>query len=41
MTENDKPIYINNTQIENVESYVDMGQRCSTRDKNQDNEIKR
>ena len=31
--ENDTPIYVNNTQIENVESYIYLGQRYSTRDK--------
>ena len=41
MMENDTLIYVNNTQIENVESYVYMGQRCSTRDKKQDKEIQR
>ena len=35
------PIYVNNTQIENVESYVYLGQRFSLRDKNQDKEILR
>ena len=33
MMENDTPIYLNNTQIENVESYIYLGQRYSTRDK--------
>ena len=41
MMENDAPIYVNNTEIENVESYIYLGQRYSTRDKNQDKEIKR
>ena len=41
MMENDAPIYVNNTQIENVESYTYVGQRYSTRDKNQDKEIQR
>ncbi|KAK2171863.1 hypothetical protein NP493_1017g02048 [Ridgeia piscesae] len=27
MMENDTPIYVNNTQIENVESYIYLGQR--------------
>ena len=36
MMETDTPIYVNNTQIENVESYIYLGQRYSTRDKNQD-----
>ena len=31
---NDTPIYVNNTQIENIESYAYLGQRYSTRDKN-------
>ena len=39
MVENNTPIYVNNTQIENVESYVYLGQRFSLRDKNQDKEI--
>ena len=39
MMENDSSIYVNNTQIENVESYIYLGQRYSTRDKNQDKEI--
>ena len=37
MMENDTPMYVNNTQIENVEIYTYLGQRYSTRDKNQDN----
>ncbi|KAK2176840.1 hypothetical protein NP493_636g03007 [Ridgeia piscesae] len=41
MMENDTPIYVNNTQIENVESYIYLGQRYSTRDKKQDKEIQR
>ena len=41
MMENDTPIYVNNTQMENVESYINLGQRYSTRDKNQDQEIQR
>ena len=41
MMETDTPIFINNTQIENVESYIYMGQIYSTRDKNQDKEIQR
>ncbi|KAK2157678.1 hypothetical protein NP493_1860g00010 [Ridgeia piscesae] len=40
MMENDTPIYVNNTQIENVESYIYLGQRYSTRDKNQDKRFK-
>ena len=39
MVEDNTPIYVNNTQIENVESYVYLGQRFSLRDKNQDKEI--
>ena len=39
--ENDTPIYVNNTQIEKVESYIYLGQRYSTRDKNQNKEIER
>ena len=39
--ENNTPIYVNNTQIENVESYVYLGHRYSTRHKNQDKEILR
>ena len=39
--ENDKPIYVNNTQIEHVESYFYLAQRYSTRDKNQDKEIQK
>ena len=35
------PIYINNIQIENVESYIYLGQRYSIRDKNQDKQIQR
>ena len=31
--ENDTPIYVNNTQIENVENYVYMGQKYSTKTK--------
>ena len=38
--ETDKPIYVN-TQIENVESYIYLGRRYSTRDKNQDKEVQR
>ncbi|KAK2183438.1 hypothetical protein NP493_312g04010 [Ridgeia piscesae] len=41
MMENDTPIYVNNTQIENVESYIYLGQRYSTRNKNQVTEIQR
>ena len=39
--ETDTPIYVNNTQIENVESYIYLGQRYSTRDKNQNKEESR
>jgi len=41
MMETDTPIYVNNTQLGNVESYIYMEQRYSTRDKNQDKEIQR
>ncbi|KAK2178999.1 hypothetical protein NP493_519g04010 [Ridgeia piscesae] len=41
MMENDTPIYVNNTQIENVEGYIYLGQMYSTRDKIQDKEIQR
>ena len=41
MMETDTLIYVNNTQIENAESYIYLGQRYSTRDKNQDKEIQR
>ena len=34
MIGNDTPIYVNNTQIENVESYIYLGQRYRTRHKN-------
>ncbi|KAK2171950.1 hypothetical protein NP493_1013g01065 [Ridgeia piscesae] len=33
MMETDTPIYVNNTQIENVESYIYLGQKCSTETK--------
>ena len=33
MMENDKPTYVNKTQIEIDESYIDLGQRYSTRNK--------
>ena len=39
MMEIDTPIYVNNTPIENVESYVYLGQKYNKRDKNQDKEI--
>ncbi|KAK2177781.1 hypothetical protein NP493_578g00014 [Ridgeia piscesae] len=35
MIENDTPIYVNNTQIEIVESYTYLGQRYRTTDKKQ------
>ena len=41
MMEKDTHIYVNNTQIANVESYIYHGQRCSTRDKNQGKKIQR
>ena len=41
MVEDNTPIYVNNTHIENVESYVYLGQRFSLRDKNQDKDILR
>ena len=41
MVEDNTPTYINTTQIEKVESYIYLGQRCSLRDKNQDKEILR
>ena len=41
MRENDAPICVNNTQIENVERYIYLGQRYSNRDKNQDKQIQR
>ncbi|KAK2162845.1 hypothetical protein NP493_1498g00003 [Ridgeia piscesae] len=41
MMKNDTTIYVNNTQIEDVESYIYLGQRYSTRDKNQDKKIQR
>ncbi|KAK2190777.1 hypothetical protein NP493_69g05030 [Ridgeia piscesae] len=42
MMENETPIYyVNNTQIENVEMCIYLGQTYSTRDKNQDKEIQR
>ena len=39
--ENDTPIYVNDTQTKDVENYIYLGQRYSTRDKNQDKEIQR
>ena len=41
MVEDNTPIYVNNTQIEKVESYIYLGQCFSLRDKNQDKEILR
>lgn len=41
MIEQDTPIYVNNTQIENVDYYIYLGQRYSLKDKNQDKEIQR
>ena len=41
MMENNTPIYFSNIQIENIESYIYLGQRYSTRDKNKDKEIQR
>ena len=41
MIKNDIPMYVNNTQIENIERYIYLGQRYSIRDKNQDKEIQR
>ena len=34
-------VYVNNTQIENIESYIYLGQKYSTRNKIQDKEIQR
>ncbi|KAK2188299.1 hypothetical protein NP493_136g00012 [Ridgeia piscesae] len=34
------PLYFNNTQIENAESYICLGHKYRTKDKNQDKEIK-
>ena len=39
MMETDKLIYVNNSQIDNVESFIYLGQRYSIRDKNQVKEI--
>ncbi|KAK2178458.1 hypothetical protein NP493_543g03022 [Ridgeia piscesae] len=41
MMKTDTQVYVNNTQTEDVESYIYLGQRYSTRDKNQDKEIQR
>ena len=35
----DTPVYVNNTQIENVDRNIYMGQIYSTRDKDQDKKI--
>ena len=37
----DTPIYVNHTQIVNIESYIYLRQRYSTRYKNQDKKIQR
>ena len=34
--ENDTPVYVNNTQIENIETYIYAGQTYSTKNKKQD-----
>ena len=39
MMENDTPIYVNNTQIENIESYAYLRQSNKTREKHQGKEI--
>ena len=39
--EHDAPMYVNNTEIENVENYIYLGQRYRTRVKEQDKEIQR
>ncbi len=41
MMENDAPIFVGNTQIANVESYIYLRQRYSTTDTNQDKEIQK
>ena len=41
LMENNTPIYVNNIQIKNVESYIYLGQRYSIRDKNKHKEIQR
>ena len=41
MMETDTTIYVNNTQIKSVDSYIYLRQRYSTIDKNQDTEIQR
>ena len=35
MMETDTPIYVNNTQIENIDSYIYLGQRYSTKHQRQ------
>ncbi|KAK2179897.1 hypothetical protein NP493_465g01041 [Ridgeia piscesae] len=40
MMETDTPIYVNNTQIETFESYIYLGHRHSTRDKNKTRRFK-
>ena len=37
----DTPINVDNTRIENVESYIYLGQRYNTRDKTWDKELER
>ena len=39
--ETDTPIYVNSNQIKNVESYMYLGRRYSTRDKNQAKDIQK
>ena len=41
MMENDTPIYVDNTETKNIESYINLGQINSTRDNNQHKEIQR
>ena len=41
MVETDTPMYVNNTQIVNIESYIYLIQRYSTRYKNEDKKIQR
>ena len=41
MITNDTPIYVNNSHIENGETYIYLGQRYSTRKQNHDKEIQR
>ena len=40
MMEHDTPVYVNNNQIENVESCISLGQRYSTREKKQTKRFK-